>query len=352
MHVLVVGQTRRWFSASNLRWVDDTVRALRRLRHRVSVFAYREPWAASPSVARWAGAVAPLRTALARCPGYSRRATEQRLVALARRAQPDLTLVLKGECLSMETLSAVKRHTQGPCVSWWVDDPWRYPAAVECLPVYDDVFVFDQSYIPPLLAAGVRNAHFLPCACDETVYAPMRLSTARQARFACDVSFVAWCYPEREAVVRALAGELEMAVWGGGWGALERHRTASGAAVVRGRAVDTRTAAAIYNASKIGLNIHAAQTRQAGLNTRTFELLACGAFQLVDRVPGMEALLDPGRELVCYESPEHARQLAKMFLADPSARCRIAAQGRGRVLAEHTYTVRMRRLCALAGGTT
>lgn len=350
MQVLLIGPTARAFGVKNFQWFAYTARALRRLGHRVAAFGFHESWAASPSVTRGVGSL----------PGCSRwwqrylqaqvRARDRRLVRLARRLRPDVVLVLKSETLSGEVLAELKRLTKGSLVTWWVDDPWRAPQFVPSLKRFDHVFVFDRSYLPRLAAAGVRRAHFLPCACDETVYRPLHLGAAQRRRFQCHVALVGWYFPERGPIVRALAGEIDLGVWGGGWRSPEAQAILGevGAAVIRGGAVSDETAATIYNASEIGLNVHQRQSRLGGLNTRTFEVLASGLFELVDRVEGLEELLQPGVEVVCYDSPDQLRQLAKHYLNDAGARVRIAAKGRVRVLDEHTYTCRMRRLCELA----
>jgi spore maturation protein CgeB len=221
---------------------------------------------------------------------------------------------------------------------------------VPSLKVFDHVFIFDRSYLPHLETVGVRRAHFLPCACDETIYRPLRLSSIEQRRYRCDVALVAWYYPARAQMVRALADEMDVKVWGGHWDSLDARQVLGPARVVHGSSVSDQTAARIYNAARIGLNVHQSQSRLGGLNTRTFELLACGIFQLVDRVGGLEELLRQGDEVVCYESAEELRRLAKHYLADGEARVRIAARGRARVLEEHTYTRRMHTLCEVARG--
>jgi len=350
MLVLLVGQTPRRFGPDNFQWLNDTAQGLRRLGHTVRTVSYRDSVVESPL----------LRNALLRMPALShrlsgygdglRRTYERRLVMLARRLRPDLVIVLKGEILSGETLSEVKRLARGPVVTWWVDDPWRYPSCLQQMTLFDHVFIFDRSYMPRLAAAGVSRVHFLPCGCNDLVYRPLRLNHTAQRRFACDVSFVAWGYPGRSEVVQALAREVDLGVWGGGWNGLRWQRTVRGHAVIRGPSVSSRTAVKIYNASKIGLNVHQAQSRSGGLNTRTFELPASGLFQIVDRVGGLEELLAPGVEVVCYGSPEEARELARRYLADESARTHMARRARARVLEEHTYLCRMRTLCEVARG--
>lgn len=348
MHVLLVGPAPRLFSTGNFQWFRYTARALRRLGLTVTGFPCRDGWITSPSLARGVEWIPGLSPRFVRHQEALLRTRDRRLVALTRRLRPDLVVVLKGETFSADVLAEVKRLARGPLVTWWVDDPWRCPSFLQSFALFDHVFMFDRSYLPRLAEVGVKRAHFLPCACDETIYRPLRLSTAEQRRFACDVSFVAWYFPERAPIVKALADDMALGVWGGQWDSLEAQRVLQGSRMIRGPAVADRTAAKIYAASKIGLNVHQAQSRRGGLNTRSFEILASGLFQLVDRVAGVEELLQPDVEVVCYRSHEEARRLARYFLADESARSRIAARGRARTLEEHTYVCRMRTLCDIA----
>ena len=241
-------------------------------------------------------------------------------------------------------LAAVKRHAHGPVVTWWVDDPWRYPASVRQFPVFDRVFIFDRSYMPRLGAAGVDRTTFLPCACDEMVYRPLALGAAERRRLASDVAFVAAFYPERGALVRALAPRVRVGLWGTNWDTAPARDALGGHDVLRGGIVDDRTAARIYNAAPIGLNLHHTQTRLGGLNTRTFELLASGTLPLIDRVAGMEELLEPGREVATYRTLDDAADAAVEYLSDALRRRAIVERGRRRVLAEHTYVARMQTI--------
>ena len=352
MRVLLVGQGPRRFNPGNFQWPNDTAQGLRRLGHRVSLVVNREPWAASPALARRLGAEGPGPRWLARYQATQQRRRDRRLVRQIKRLRPDLVLMLNGALVGAEGFHEIRRAATGRLVSWWADDPGIDPAFMASAGLFDHICVFDRTYMPRLTAAGARRVHFLPCACNETVYQPMRLRPQEQQRFACDISFVGWYYPERGPVLGALAGagDLRLGIWGGQWDSPEAQRALNGAPVLRGQAVSDRTPARIYNASKIGLNVHASQSRIGGVNTRAFELLACGAFQLMDAIEGIEELLTPGEEVVCYRSPEEAGRLAAAYLKDPEARRRIAARGRARVLDEHTYVHRLRTLCELAHG--
>lgn len=263
---------------------------------------------------------------------------DRRLIRAACAFRPDLILVLWGNTLSPELLSSLKKETGARLATWWVDDPFRHRAE-RLISLYDFFFIFDRSYLASLEAAGAQNARFLPCACDESVYFPRRLTRREQAQYGSDVALVAWYYPDRARVVEALTG-ADLKIWGRGWPRLW---------VQQDRFVRDAVAAKIYSATKIGLNIHSDQSRQGGLNTRSFELLAAGAFELTDAVEGMKELLEPGREVAVYRSPEEARDLVRHYLSHPGERERMARAGRERVLSQHTYLHRMRTLLQEVG---
>lgn len=345
---LLIGQVPRRWGPSNFRWLAYTANALRRLGHRVSVVAYHDAWIDSPALMRRIEPQALLRQGFGRYRMLQTRAWQRRVLRLARRLRPDLILILKGESLSEELLVALKRCAAGPLVTWWTDDPWDYPEFLKRATLFDHVFMWDRSYLSRLQELGVRRTHFLPCACDETTYRPMRLSGPERRRLSCDVAFVATYFEERGQVVEALAGSVDLGVWGSGWNERNVRTRLNNAVAVRGGAIDDRTAVRIYSAAKIGLNVHHSQSRFGGLNMRTFELPGCGLFQITNRLAGIEELLRPDEEIVCYDSYDELRRLIRHYLADEPARLRIAARGRERVLAEHTYAARMRTLSALA----
>ncbi len=343
MHVLLVGPAPAFLARHHNPWLVYTTRALRRLGCRVTLFPYREAWPAVPGLTQKMATTK-----------WGRRFLSERdrlLIRLARRIRPDLILVLKDLTLTPEQMTELKKSAGCPVVNWWVDDPWQKAETARLLPLFDHVFVFDRSYLPRLHAEGVRQTHFLPCACDETVCRPLARQTAAE-KYSCDLSFVGSFYPERAVLVRALSRDFSVRIWGGGWKSPEARRLLEDSSIRRGPIVSDLTAVQIYSASKMGLNHHHSQSRLGGLNMRAFELLASGLLPLTDRIPGMEELLEPDREAACYRSPEEAVQVARRYLEDPAERSRIIARGRERVLSEHTYLHRLRTLLQQSGSAS
>ncbi len=341
-------------------WTESTRDALKLLGCDVQVFYYnRTPGRQAAS---------HLRDRLARTFRMSRTATpnllrqlfwisngwqlDRLLQEVARNYSPDLVLVLKGETILPFTLRKIKQLPNSPTVAtWWVDNPLFYDERDRwrifpwCVPLYDHLFIFDYSYFTPLQQEGAKKITFLPCACDPSLYHPEQAETIRQSGLQSSVCFIGAFYPKRGLLLEPMSGIPNVGIWGSGWDSfLERTRDKTGINIFRGESLPAGKVSLAYQSAAIVLNSHHPQTKRAGLNTRAFESIACGAFQLMDYVPEMESLLRPGHEVVIYHSPQEAASVAKEFLANPEARQRIANQGYERVLAEHTYRHRMQTL--------
>jgi spore maturation protein CgeB len=157
------------------------------------------------------------------------------------------------------------------------------------------------------------------------------------------VSFVGAAYHNRVQLLPALA-PLGLRIWGTGWPALP----ALLECMPEPNAYQSSEASnRIFNASKINLNLHSSPwtdgVNPVGdyLNPRTFELAGAGAFQLVDERSALASAFEPGKELETFRDLEECRRKIRHFLAHPAQREEIAAAGRRRALAEHTYVHRM-----------
>lgn len=151
-----------------------------------------------------------------------------------------------------------------------------------------------------------------------------------------EVLFVGSSRGFRRRILADLAGTTrEVAVYGGGWteDLLVPHRLA-------GEWIPNDRLRHWYSSAGIVLCDHYDDMRDEGfISNRAYDALACGAFVISDRVPGIEAEFGGG--LATYGDPEDLHALVDRYLDDPERRRRDAAIGRETVLARHTFRHRV-----------
>jgi len=98
-----------------------------------------------------------------------------------------------------------------------------------------------------------------------------------------------------------------------------------------------------YQASKINFNCTSQQMKGA-VNQRVFDVPACGGFLLTDHREQMDDLFDLETEAVVYRNIEEIPDLIEKYLIDNNRRESIARAARARIVAKHTYEVRLESL--------
>jgi spore maturation protein CgeB len=276
---------------------------------------------------------------------------------LAERAllfKPDLVVAMKGTRISESALAALKAAGI-PCAAWTLDDPYELERYLLWSKHYDFIFTSEPRCLPVYEAFGVQAAEFLPHAHDPAVHKPDPAAAA-SANYSSDICFIGAAYPERVKLLKAAAPLLarHKTVLIGNWGV---HRgELPGVRVLEGFVPESE-AVKFYSGAKIVLNIHRlpgecaagavdpAKVGADGVNSRTFEIAGTGAFQLADAVRRtLKEHFVPGREIETFTGAEELLAKIERYLADAPLRCQIAAAGRRRALAGHTYGHRMKKL--------
>ena len=210
---------------------------------------------------------------------------------------------------------------------------------------YDLVVSNSEGGLQRLLELGARRAEAVFWGADPELFAP--LSVEKEV----DVFFYGYGDKFRRDWMRALVGEpsralseVDFALGGGDF------QGDTGAARVIGDVPFNVFNRAIA-ASRINLCItrrpHA--TVPASSSARPFELAAAGAAIVASPYEGIERWFEPGRELLVVTSAEEAIAAYRELLADPGAAEELGRRARERVLDEHTYAHRARRLLDLVG---
>ena len=104
-----------------------------------------------------------------------------------------------------------------------------------------------------------------------------------------------------------------------------------------------------FSAARVNVNLtrrpHA--TVPASSTARPFELASSGAAIVSNPHAGIDRWFEPGRELLVVETAEEALAAYRDLVADPGQAEEMGRLARERVLDEHTYAHRARRLLEL-----
>ena len=214
-------------------------------------------------------------------------------------------------------------------------DPWEY----------DLILSNSEGGIPRLLELGARRAESLFWAADPEFFAPQPVEKEL------DVFFYGYGDKFRRDWMKAMVGEPSRLApeLGIGLGGLDFQGDV-GAARLLGD-VPFNVFARAISAARVNLNMtrrpHA--TVRASSTARPFELASSGAAIVSNPHEGIERWFEPGQELVLIETPREAVAAYRELVADPGQAEAMGRRARERVLDEHTYAHRARRLLELVG---
>jgi len=210
---------------------------------------------------------------------------------------------------------------------------------------YDLVVSNSEGGLERLLELGARRAEAVFWGADAEFFSP------REAEKERDVFFYGYGDKFRRDWLEAMVGEPSRR--------LTDVRFALGGGDFLG---DTGTAQLVgdvpfnvfpdaISAARVNLNItrHPHATVPASSTARPFELASCAAAIVSNPYDGIERWFEPGRELLVVSSAEEAVAAYRDLLDDPAAAEMMGARARERVLDEHTYVHRARRLLELIG---
>jgi spore maturation protein CgeB len=263
--------------------------------------------------------------------------------------RPDIVLALAQAPLLAPALETLRE--KGIATAFWFVEDFRFMEYWRDIAAkYDYFFAIQKGeFMDRLRAAGARNAAFLPMAASPEVHRKLELTPAEAGEFGSDVSFVGAGYYNRRRLFEGLV-DLDFRIWGNEWGGCP----VLGRLIQRGGArVDTEDIVKIFNASRININLHSSSYHEGVnpdgdfVNPRTFEIAACGGFQLVDERAGLSDFFRIGEELACFDSLADLRSKIDRYLAEPEEREAVAERGRQRALRDHTYERRMEEMIGL-----
>lgn len=276
----------------------------------------------------------------------------EEFIAYIEKEKPDFLFVVNGEQFFPDTLQQLKTEMSIPMAVYYWDDPFHADASIlrdnyrksnseKGMLFYDYIFVFDTYYIEEIKKKGACNVEYLPLATNPDRYKEIKMSNEDIKNYNYDICFVGSASKNREAIFEMLKS-YKLGVFGDDWVKYFLFQGKRIPSYYKGSAVGEKVIK-IYLSSKIALNIHHHQSKE-GLNTRSFDIPACGAFQLVDYKKNLEKHFRIGQEIITFKTNEELIELINHYLRNPEVVKSVLKKGQQRVLNEHTWINRMQHV--------
>jgi hypothetical protein len=296
----------------------------------------------------------------------------EKVLEAARRHAPQLVWAEKQEYLKPDTVR--KLRDTGAAVLHYNPDPyfslaWKRTAlADECMSVYDALVVTKLYELDDYRRHARGQVVYSPLGYDPIGHAPPAypLMNAKEK-----VVFVGGWEPRRERLLsKAFRVTSDVAVWGYGWRISQGKRLNPLRALRLGRLTPERLLYVGARKSELGAALRLAEGSNGEIyeeryanavagsqialgfvrevcpdqhTTRTFEIPAIGGFMLADRTEEHLELFEEGREAEYFGSDDEYLDKIRFYLANESARHRVALAGHMRCMSSgYSYDERIR----------
>ncbi|MFB7637342.1 CgeB family protein [Peribacillus butanolivorans] len=285
---------------------------------------------------------------------------EENVVSLAAELRPDLLLVLLGDTFPIDQVKAIREMGIKTAV-WFTDDPYYTDVTTNLAPYYHYVFTQEISCVSYYQLLGCPQVHYLPLAVNTKVFHYQK--ARKDNSIPIDVCFMGSGWNNRISLFDEIAPFLSKKntlIVGSRWDRMRNYHLLSDK--IRFGFLSPSESARLINQSKIVINNHrlyddttlfnrnSNKLTALSINPRTFEISACGAFQLSDIRQELQRYYEIGKEIETYKSPSELTEKIDYYLNHDEERNTIAQRGYIQTLKSHTYTKRLSTLLKLIYG--
>lgn len=263
------------------------------------------------------------------------------LVKSVRSYNPDLVLVVSGRLINANCLDEIKVLTHAAIFHFYNEDFFNRLNTTETLRTaalhYDHFFTTKSFNVPEMAAMAIDRVSYIPHGYRPNCHYPVAINANERQKFGSDLAFVGTWEAER-AITLAQMTDFDLRIWGGQWQKAQG-RFPNG--VVQHETVYCEALSRVINASKINLAFLRKANRDQH-TSRTFEIPACGGFQLSERTAEILEFFDEGKEIECFSSLEELREKAGYYLEHEAYRKNMAYAGFERVQrSKYSFTDRL-----------
>jgi spore maturation protein CgeB len=272
------------------------------------------------------------------------------LQSLTNSFKPNAALTLVGFKLPFEKVEWLKKQKVKTAV-WFTEDPYYMDRTKIISRFYDFVFTIDSAPLDFYKVNGHKHAYHFPLATEPEVFYPKPIET----KYSSDICLLGFPYPDRIKYIQFLLRNTPYRIrvvgqWRNCLNLFRQNKNLT----IHEEWVEPAVAANYYNGAKIVLNTHRPfNLRQnknglgiAGksINNRTFDVAACGTFQLIEFKEDLPSHFIEDEEMVTFRSDQELIQKLDYYIPFEEERKRIATNARNRVLREHTFAQRLEEM--------
>lgn len=269
----------------------------------------------------------------------------RQFVRAARSFQPDLIIVVSGNLITATALQAIRRSTRSALFHYYGEDFFNPLNTKDTLRrsiyFYDHLFTTKTFNISELTRIGLKHISYIPCGYIPSSHYPVKISEVEGRKYGSDLAFVGTWEAERASTLSELR-EFDLRIWGGYWH--KANKALGLSSCIQYRPVYCEEMSRVFNSSKINLAFLRKANRDRHTQ-RTFEIPACGGFQLAERTDEVLGFFEEGSEIECFDSVAELKDKARYYIGHETQRKRIAADGMARIqrspysYADHIQTI-------------
>ncbi|MFJ5760211.1 glycosyltransferase [Neobacillus sp. NPDC093182] len=270
-----------------------------------------------------------------------------KLQLVTKEFKPELALTLVGFKLPLQMVDWLKKNLVKTAV-WFTEDPYFMDRTKVLSHYYDFVFTIDSAAQDYYKNNGHLQSHQLSLATEPQVYKPKQV----EAKFRSDICLIGFPYPDRIQLIQYLLQNTSYNIKVVGQWARRLFRFRSNPRLkIHEGWVNPSVVADYYNGAKVVLNTHRPFNLKENqnklgvvaksINNRTFDVAACGTFQLIQFREDLPNSFIQDKEIVSFTNTQELCQKLDYYLESEEERIWIADNARKRVLEDHTFEHRL-----------
>ncbi|WP_243297600.1 CgeB family protein [Bacillus litorisediminis] len=258
--------------------------------------------------------------------------------------EPDLVITMVGQIMDLKLIEFLKKKKLILCI-WLTEDPFYIDDTVKLINDYDYIFTVDLGAFEYYKKRFPTKPIFhLPLGTDPSIY-----FQTEPSHHLYDLCLVGYPYPERIELVHYILNHTPytMILAGPLWKGFIQDETHINKLVIINKWIEPSFVREIFNSSKIILNPHRSHkfyknknslnVESKSINNRTFDIAACGGFQLISEKPDIGIHFDRSSEMVSYSNKEECLHLIRHYISDEKIRKQYSKNAQRKALSDHTF---------------